>query len=120
MRGKYHLQALGHFGAVLGTMGLAILLVSLTGCDEYVVTKSERITMEVVGVTLRSKSNSKVDLKVVGQPVTYYNERLSCSKTKARNVRIGSKWDVVVEDYKWGDRYGSRLRGTDAICTLSN
>ena len=99
---------------------LAIAAISLVGCREYVVTKSERVTMEVVAVHLKSKTNSKVDLKVVGSPTIYRDERLSCNKSRARNVRIGSKWDVVVEDYKWGDEYGTNVRGTAAICDKSN
>lgn len=92
----------------------------LTGCEERVVTHSELVTVEVVSVYLTTKTNSKVDLKVVGKNLTYRDNRLSCSKDKARNVRIGSKWDVWVEDYKRGDRYGSDVLGTSAICDKSN
>lgn len=99
---------------------MLLSVMALHGCDKYEVTSSQRVTVEVIDVHLRSKTNSKVDLKVVGQPATYYNERLSCNRTKAKNVKIGSRWDVVVEDYKWGDRYGSRLVGTSAICDKSN
>lgn len=97
-------------------LGLAVLLV---GCEERVVTKTERVTMEVVAVTLKSKTNSKVDLKVVGTSMVYRDNRLSCNKSKAENVQVGSLWDVVVEDYRRGDDYGTDLKGTDAICTLS-
>ncbi|MNB75752.1 hypothetical protein D3C75_224050 [compost metagenome] len=105
---------------VIGLLLAASVAGMLSGCEEKAITDSRRITMEVVGVTLKSKSNSKVDLKVVGAPTTYYNERLRCRKSMASNVKIGSKWDVTVQDYKWGDNYGSELVGVDAICDLSN
>lgn len=92
----------------------------LTGCEERVVTKTERVTVEVVGVSLKSKTNSKVDLKVVGSSLVYRDNRLSCNKRKAGNVKIGSKWDVTVEDYRYGDRYGTDVLGTKAICAKSN
>lgn len=98
----------------------ALAAVMLTGCEERVVTSSKRVTMEVVGVSLKSKTNSKVDLKVVGSSQVYRDNRLSCNKSKAQNVRIGSKWDVTVEDFRYGDRYGTDVIGTSAICTLSN
>jgi len=97
-----------------------ILSVLLAGCfEERIVTKSERVTMEVVGVSLKSKSNSKVDLKVVGSSLVYHDQRLSCSRNRAENVRIGGKWDVLVEDWKQGDRYGTSLVGTSGICDKS-
>lgn len=98
----------------------ALAAVMLTGCEERVVTKTERVTVEVVGVSLKSKTNSKVDLKVVGSSLVYRDNRLSCSKSKAQNVRIGSKWDVTVEDYRYGDRYGSDVLATRSICDKSN
>lgn len=105
---------------VCGPTMILLSVMALSGCDERIVTHSERITMEVVAVHLHSKTNSKVDLRVVGQPVVYHNQRLSCSKSRAQNVVIGSKWEVLVEDFRYGDRYGSELMGTSAICDLSN
>lgn len=100
---------------------LAVLAVALTlvGCEERVVTSTKTVTMEVVNVDLRSKRNSKVDLKVVGTWLVYDGERLRCRKDEARKVRIGSKWDVVVENYRYGNRHGTELKGVDAICTKS-
>lgn len=98
---------------------IVALLLVLTGCDERKVVKSERVTMEVVGVSLKSKTNSKVDLKIVGTSLVYRDMRLSCSRNRAENVRIGSKWDVVVEDWKQGDRYGTSVVGTSGICDKS-
>lgn len=96
-----------------------LLSLMLMGCEERVVTKSDRVTMEVVGVSLKSKSNSKVDLKVVGTSLVYYDNSLSCSRSRAEYVRIGSRWDVTVEDWRQGDRYGTTLAGTSAICDKS-
>ena len=104
---------------ILGA-GMALAAALLTGCEERVVTKTERVTMEVVGVSLKSKTNSKVDLRVVGTQQVYRDNRLSCNKSKASNVKIGSKWDVTVEDYRYGDRYGKDVLGTKAICEKSN
>lgn len=115
---KYHAQALGIFAAVALTVGAAVLAVA--SIPEKIITHSERVTVEVVSVYLTTKTNSKVNLKVVGSSQVYRDNRLSCSKDKASNVRIGSKWDVTVEDYKRGDRYGSDVLGTSAICTKSN
>ncbi len=98
----------------------ALAAVMLTGCEERVVTKTERVTVEVVGVSLKSKTNSKVDLRVVGSSQVYRDNRLSCNKSKAGNVKIGSKWDVTVEDFRYGDRYGTDVLGTSAICDKSN
>lgn len=105
---------------VIGLLLATSMAVMLSGCEPKVITNTRSLTMEVVGVTLKSKSNSRVDLKVVGVPTTYYGERLRCNKSMASNVKIGSKWVVTEQDFKWGDRYGSELVGVDAICDLSN
>ena len=105
---------------VIGLLLATSMAVMLSGCEEKVVTASKRITVEVVGVTLKSKSNSKVDLKVVGTNYVYRDERLSCSKSRASNVAVGSKWDVTQQSFRWGDRYGDELVGIRAICDLSN
>lgn len=105
---------------VIGLLLATSMAVMLSGCEDKVVTASKRITVEVVDVTLKSKSNSRVDLKVVGVPTTYYGERLRCNKSMASNVKIGSKWVVTEQDFKWGDRYGTELVGVDGICDLSN
>jgi uncharacterized protein YcfL len=101
-----------------------ILLASLllTGCEQPQVVSEKRILMEVVSVKLNSKSNSKVDLREVKGGYVYRDQRLSCSKTKAKNIKIGSRWDVVEVQYVYPEskRYFSKLVGTEAICARSN
>ncbi|UAV84625.1 hypothetical protein PHB09_130 [Pseudomonas phage PHB09] len=105
---------------------LAVLMfaaITLTGCFEQPTLLSEkRTTMVVESVYLTSKSNSKVTLREVVVGYVWKNQRLSCSRSRARNVVIGSKWDVVEQSFveKSSGRYFSRLVGTDAICTKSN
>lgn len=102
----------------MAAIGIA-LVAALSGCEQPVVTSSERITVEVVAVHLKSKSNSKVDLRRKDGYV-YREKRLSCSKSRARNVRIGSKWDIIEEYYtRDGEQY-MRLVGTSGICSGSN
>jgi len=104
---------------MLKLLVIIFAFVGLVGCEQRVVTNTTRVTMEVMAVHLKSKKRSKVDLRIVGTSVIYKDQRLYCKKTKAAKVRIGSKWDVVVEDYRQGNRYGSDLKGVDAICVLS-
>ena len=118
---KYHSQALMIFFTVAITVGVAVGLVALiNSAPKREVIASKRVTMEVVRVSLESKSNSKVDLKVVGAPTIYRGNRLGCDKNSASNVAVGSKWDIVVEDFRRGDRYGTEVIGTAAICRKSN
>lgn len=99
---------------------LLLVAVLLTGCFEEPEILSESVvTMEVVNVTLRNKRRSQVDLKVVGNSHVYYDNRLHCGRVEAGNVKIGSKWDVHVQEFKQGDRYGTELLGVEAICTKS-
>lgn len=94
----------------------------LSGCDTPEPVAERRITVEVTYVKLSSKSNSKVDLRDVKTGRGYYGKRLSCSKSKAANVKIGSLWDVTEVDYVYSEskkRY-SDIVGTQAICTYSN
>lgn len=100
-------------------IALLLLALALAGCEERVITHSARVPMEVVKIKFEYKSNSKVDLRVIGTGMVYRNQRLNCSKTAAERVRMGSRWDVVVEDWKQGDRYGTTLQGVGAICRLS-
>jgi hypothetical protein len=98
---------------------VSLAMAALTGCPEREVTKTERVTMEVIDVDLRSKRGSTLDLKVVGTNKVYRDERFGCRRSEAEKVKIGSKWDVVVEDFRYGDRYGSELKGLQAICDKS-
>jgi len=99
---------------------ILMMTVLLAGCfEERIVTSSKVVTMEVVSVTLRNKSHSTVNLKVIGANQVYTDQRLSCRRSEAERVKIGSKWDVHVEEFKRGDRYGTTVLGTHAICTLS-
>lgn len=97
----------------------AILVAALSGCEKEVVTSSNRITVEVVAVHLKYKSNSKVDLRR-DDGYVYHEKRLSCNKSRARNVRVGSKWDIIEEFYTRGGENYMRLVGTQGICTGSN
>ena len=99
---------------------LLLVSLSLAGCFEKPeVLSTSVVVMEVVNVNLRSKRNSTVDLKVVGTGIVYRGERLRCPRSDASNVKISSKWDVHVQEFKQGDRYGTELLGVDAICDLS-
>lgn len=99
---------------------LLLVSLSLAGClDEVEVLSEKRYTMQVVDVTLRSKRNSTADLKVVENGFVYRGQKLRCTKTEASNITLGSKWDVVVQELKQGDRYGAKLLGVGAICDLS-
>lgn len=99
---------------------LLLVTVSLAGCFEKAEVLSEKlITMQVVDVNIRSKSNSTVDLLVVGTKFIYRGQRLSCSGSWASEVKIGSKWDVWVQEYKQGDDYYTKLLGVSGICDKS-
>lgn len=104
---------------LIGLLGSALLL---SGCEKPEKLAERRITVEVTHVKLTSKSNSKVDLRDVKTGKGYWEQRLSCSRSKAQNVEIGSKWDVTEIDYVLPEskRYYSELVDTKAICTLSN
>lgn len=95
---------------------------SLTGCEERQVYSEKRLTVEVTYVKLTSKSNSKVDLRDVETGEGFFEQRLSCSRQKAQNVVVGSKWDVTEITYVYPEskRYTSELVGTKAICERSN
>lgn len=99
-------------------MGLTLL----AGCEERKVFSEQRKTLEVVGVSLHSKSSSTVDLRLVGTSYVYKYQRLSCSQSRAQNVKIGSKWDVTEMTYHYPEsqRFSSELIGTSAICEKSN
>lgn len=118
-RSNYHLQAAGFFLTV-AIVSAAVAAAIFYGTPEKTVTASEVVTVEVAAVHLTTKTNSSVDLKVVGRNLTYRNIGLHCSTSEAKNVRIGSKWDVWTEDYKRGDRYGTDVKGVGAICDKSN
>lgn len=104
------------------TAVLIAATISLAGCEYPVVIGEKRVAMEVVDVKLRSKSNSKVTLRELESGYVWEDQRLSCSKSRARNVLIGSKWDVVEERYEYPEskRSFSRLAGVSAICDKSN
>ncbi|QHZ60066.1 hypothetical protein PJKIFABJ_00130 [Pseudomonas phage PE09] len=106
---------------LLGTLILSCAAL-LSGCEKPVKQDERRITVEVTHVKLTSKSNSKVDLRDVKTGRGYFEQRLSCSRSRAANVQIGSKWDVTEVDYYLPEskRYYSELVDTKAICTLSN
>lgn len=104
------------------TAALIMVTISLAGCEEAKLMSEKRTTIVVESVYLTSKSNSKVTLREVESGYVWKDQRLSCSRSRARNVVIGSKWDVVEQAYVYPEsqRYFSRLVGTDAICTKSN
>ncbi|ATN92853.1 putative anti-sigma factor [Pseudomonas phage PPSC2] len=103
---------------LLGTFAATLLL---AGCEEAKLLSEKRTTMVVESVYLTSKSNSKVNLREVESGYVWKDQRLSCSRSRASNVEIGSKWDVVEQAYVYPEsqRYFSRLVGVDAICTKS-
>lgn len=104
----------GIAGTFLAGVGIAAAIIFLQ--PEKVIAHSKVVTMEVARVELRSKTNSVIDLKVVGLPTVYRDQHVWCSKREAETIRIGSRWDVTVQDYKRGDRYGTELVGLRSIC----
>jgi hypothetical protein len=104
------------------TSALIMATISLAGCEEAKLLSEKRTTMVVESVYLSSKSNSKVTLREVESGYVWEDQRLGCSRSYARNVQVGSKWDVTEQSYVYPEsqRYFSRLVGTDAICTKSN
>lgn len=104
------------------TAALIMATISLAGCEEPKLLSEKRTTMVVESVYLTSKSNSKVNLREVESGYLWKDQRLSCSRSYARNVQVGSKWDVVEQSYVYPEsqRYFSRLVGVDAICDKSN
>lgn len=100
-----------------GGIGLASLIMAMQTPKE--VTHTERRSMEVVRVDLRPKTNSTIDLKVIGVPTVYRDQHVWCSRHEAERIQVGSHWDVVVQNYKRGDRYGTELVGLEAICERS-
>jgi hypothetical protein len=96
--------------------------VMLAGCESREDFDQRRITVKVESVYLTSKTNSKVNLRDIKTGQLYENNRLSCSKTKAQNVKIGSLWDVTEKTYIYrkSNRFSTELVGTPAICDKSN
>lgn len=95
------------------------LTAALAGCEQPVVTSSERITVEVVNVHVKYKSSSTVDVRRADGYV-YREKPLGCTRDRARNVRIGSKWSIIEEYYTYKGEDFMRLVGTKGICSGSN
>lgn len=104
------------------TVALMLATMSLVGCEEAKLVSEKRTTMVVESVYLTSKSNSKVTLREVESGYVWKDQRLSCSRSRARNVVIGGKWDVTEQQFVYPEsqRYFSRLVGVPAICDKSN
>lgn len=105
-----------------GLIAILAAATLLVGCESPVEHSSRRVTMTVESVQLSSKTNSKVTLREVKSGIIHPRERLSCSREKARKVKIGSKWDVTEVTYVYPEKqtYFTRLEGTKSICTKSN
>ena len=104
---------------------LALVLaasMALAGCDEAIKIAEKRTTVVVTHVSIRSKSNSTVTLREVPYGYVWESQRLSCSGSKARNVKIGKKWDMIEAryEYKESKQQFSRLLNVSSICTKSN
>jgi hypothetical protein len=99
---------------------LVVLLTSLalSGCEQREVFSEKQLTMTVESVKLTSKSNSKVTLRDDASGQVYSDNRLSCNRTRASRVVIGSKWVVTEVTYVYPEsrRYTSELVGTRGIC----
>lgn len=102
-------------------VALVGLLILLAGCEKREVFGERRITVQVVGLYLTSKTNSKVHLQDVKTHERYDGNRLSCSRSRAEKVKIGSLWDVTEVTYVYPEsqRYSTTLVGTAAICDKS-
>lgn len=97
---------------------LVLPLFLLFGCEQREPIETKQMTVEVVSVHLSSKSNSKVTLRDVATGTVYDNQRLSCTKNKASNVKIGSKWDVYADRYRFRGAIYTDIAAR-GICTLS-
>lgn len=99
-----------------------LLCLFLAGCEKREVHAEKRIVMEVVKVNLSSKTNSTVDLRELATGYIYRRQRLACSSQKAKNIRIGSLWDVTEITYHYPEsrRFTSELAETRTICSRSN
>jgi len=106
----------------LATLGLLMTLTLLAGCEERKLHSEQRITMEVVKINPSSKTNSTVDLREVATGYVYKRQRLACSSQKAKNIKIGGRWDITEQTYHYpeSNRFTSELVGTRAICDKSN
>jgi hypothetical protein len=97
------------------------LLFLLAGCEQREQYSERRVAMEVINVTLSSKQNSKVDLRELASGQVHRGLRLSCNRTQAARIRIGSLWDVSEVTYLYPEskRFTTQILGTPAICDLS-
>lgn len=102
-------------------VALVGLLFVLAGCEKREEYSERRVAMEVINVTLSSKSNSKVDLRELASGQVHRGLRLNCNRTKAKRVKIGSKWDIseMTYLYRASGRFTTQILGTPAICDLS-
>jgi hypothetical protein len=103
------------------TSVLILALLTLAGCEQREQYSERRVAMEVINVKLTSKSNSKVDLRELASGQVHRGLRLSCSRSKAERVRIGSKWEVSEITYLYPEsrRFETQIVGTPAICDKS-
>jgi len=104
---------------------LALVLaasMALAGCDKAVMISEKRIIVEVVSVSLSSKSNSRVTLRELPYGYMWEDQRLSCSNSRARHVEVGKRWEVTEARYEYSESKGqfSRLLGIPSICDQSN
>lgn len=104
------------------TLGIIVAALLLTGCEQPKEYSSRRVTMTVESVQISSKTNSKVTLRENMSGIVHQRVSLRCSRQKAKNVKIGSKWDVTEVTYVYPEKqtYFTRLEGTKSICTRSN
>lgn len=104
-----------------GLIAILAAAALLVGCEQPKEHSSRRVTMTVESVHLSSKTNSKVTLREDRTGITHQRVRLGCSRQKAKNVKVGSKWDVTEVTYVYPEKqtYFTRLEGTKSICTKS-
>jgi uncharacterized protein YcfL len=103
------------------TSVLILSLLVLAGCERREEYSERRVAMEVINVTLSSKTNSTVDLRELASGQVHRRLRLSCNRDKAKRVRIGSLWDVSEVTYLYPEsrRFTTQILGTPAICDKS-
>lgn len=96
---------------------LVLLALALAGCfEDRIVTHETVVGMEIVAVREGHKGYAIIDLKVIGTNSYYRDRSLGCSYSKLKYKAVGTKWDIVTQDFKQGDRYGTQLRGLNGIC----
>ena len=95
---------------------IVFAFVGLVGCEETVVTREYRVGMEVIHSQVGHKGITEIDLRQIGTNSVYRRKTINCWYSQVGKKVVGTKWDITWQDFKRGDRYGSRMVGLNGIC----